>query len=113
MYMLASFDGTGSKSVTCKTQLQCSPFIRPDYFLLFYLLIDKPSYCNFLESRKKLISKKKELFYLLSLNIIFVEKNNIFFRFSLCVFESDTVKSDCPIQIFMKMMKYLKVLNRL
>ena len=27
LYMLASFDGTGSKSVTCKTALQCSLFI--------------------------------------------------------------------------------------
>ena len=28
-------------------------------------------------------------------------------RFCLCIFESDTVKSDCPVQIFRKMMKYL------
>ena len=28
-------------------------------------------------------------------------------------FESDTVKSDCPIQIFRKMIKYLKILYRL
>ena len=42
------------------------------------------------------------------LNIIcFVEKDNIFLRFCLCIFESDTVKSDCNIQIFRKMMKYL------
>ena len=27
-------------------------------------------------------------------------------RFCLCIFESDTVKSDCPIQNFRKMMKY-------
>ena len=33
----------------------------------------------------------------------FVEKNNIFLRFCLCIFESDTVKSDCYIQIFRKM----------
>ena len=39
------------------------------------------------------------LFYPLTLNIIcFVEKNNTFLRFYLCIFESDTVKSDCPIQ---------------
>ena len=30
-------------------------------------------------------------------------------RFCLCIFESDTVKSDCPVQIFKKMMKYLKI----
>ena len=26
----------------------------------------------------------------------------------MCIFESDTVKSDCPVQIFRKIMKYLK-----
>ena len=25
------------------------------------------------------------------------------------MFESDTVKSDCPVQIFRKMMKYIKI----
>ena len=34
-------------------------------------------------------------------------------RFCLCIFESDTVKSDCPVQIFRKMIKYLKILYRL
>ena len=34
-------------------------------------------------------------------------------RFCLCIFESDTVKSDCPVQIFRKMMKYLKIICRL
>ena len=33
----------------------------------------------------------------------------IFFRFSLGIFESDTVKSDCPVQIFREMMKYIKI----
>ena len=27
----------------------------------------------------------------------------------LCILESDTVKSDCPVQIFRKMMNYLKI----
>ena len=37
--------------------------------------------------------------YLPTLNIIcFIEKNDIFLRFCLCIFESDTVKSDCPMQ---------------
>ena len=46
-----------------------------------------------------IISKKIFLFYLPTLNIIcFVYKNNIFLRFSLCIFESGTVKSDCPMQ---------------
>ena len=30
--------------------------------------------------------------------ICFVKKNNTFLRFCLCIFESDTVKSDCPMQ---------------
>ena len=34
-------------------------------------------------------------------------KKKIFLRFCLCIFESDTVKSDCPVQIFRKMMKCL------
>ena len=49
---------------------------------------------------KKLISKNIFFFYFIrSLNIIcFVEKNNIILRFFLCIFENDTVKSDCPMQ---------------
>ena len=27
----------------------------------------------------------------------------------MCIFESDTVKSDCPVQIFKKMVKFLKI----
>ena len=30
-------------------------------------------------------------------------------RFCLCIFESDTVENDCPVQILKKMMKYLKM----
>ena len=73
----------------------------------FYELIYKPSYC--LESRKNnLIYKIIFLFYPQTLNIIcFVEKNDTFLRFCLCIFESDTVKSDCPVQIFRKIMKDL------
>ena len=57
--------------------------------------IYEPSYCYFPESRKK-SSKFLFLFYL---NIFcFVEKNNMFLRFCLCIFESDTVQSDCPMQ---------------
>ena len=29
--------------------------------------------------------------------------------FCLCIFDSDTIKSDCPMQIFRKIMKYLKI----
>ena len=40
---------------------------------------------------EKFISKIFFLFYLPTQNIIcFVEKNNIFLRFCLCIFESDT-----------------------
>ena len=28
--------------------------------------------------------------------LFFVEKKNILLKFCLCIFESDTVKSDCP-----------------
>ena len=50
------------------------------------------------------------LFYQPTLNIIrLVEKNNIFLRPCLCIFESDTLKSDCPVQIFRKMIKYIKI----
>ena len=50
-------------------------------------------------------------FYPPSLNIICLveKKNNIFLRFCQCIFESDTVKSDCPVQIFREMMKYIKI----
>ena len=86
-----------------------NPLIRPEFF---HLLIYKPSDCNFPESRKKikLISNIILLFYPPTLIIIcFVEKNNIFLRFCLCIFENDTVKSDCFVQIFRKMIKYLKI----
>ena len=44
------------------------------------------------------------LFYPPTLNIIFVSLKTIiyFLRVCLCIFESDTVKSDCPVQIFRK-----------
>ena len=31
----------------------------------------------------------------------------------MCIFESDTVKSDCPVQIFREIMIYLKISYRL
>ena len=44
-------------------------------------------------------SKLMFLFYPLTLNIIcFVETNKIFLSFYLCIFESDTVESDCSMQ---------------
>ena len=60
--------------------------------------------------KKKIISEIFFLFYPPTLNIIcLVEKNNIFLRFCLCIFESETLKSNCPVQIFRKMIKYLKI----
>ena len=51
---------------------------------------------------EKILNSKIILFYPLTLNnICFVEINSIFLRFCLCSF--DNVKSDCPIQIFRKM----------
>ena len=59
-----------------------------------------------------ILKKKKKkfqnyfLFYPPTINsICFIGKK---MRFCLCIFESDTVKSDCPVQIFRKMMKYYK-----
>ena len=65
---------------------------------------------NFWEGRKTISLTSKFFFiYPLTLNMIcFVEKSNIFLRFCLSVFESDTVKNDCPIQAFKKMMKNFK-----
>ena len=49
-----------------------------------------------METKKKFNFKKFFVFYRPTLNIIcFVEKKNL--RFCLCIFESDTVKSDCPV----------------
>ena len=42
-----------------------------------------------------------------------LKNNNKFLRFCLCTFESDTVKTDCPVLISRKMIKHLKVYNRL
>ena len=55
----------------------------------------------------------KMIFFILSadskLSFVSLKKNNIFLKFCLCIFESDTVKNDCPVQIFRKIMKYLKI----
>ena len=68
------------------------------------------SLCEPWESRKKSFLN---FFYPLSLNIIyFVEKDKIFLRFCLCIFESDTVKSDCPMQIFRKIVKSKSVVKK-
>ena len=64
-----------------------------------FLLVDLQTDYNFLESRKKnSFQKLFFLFYLPTLNICLVEKNNIFLMFCLCIFESDNVKSECPVQ---------------
>ena len=31
----------------------------------------------------------------------------------MCIFERETVKSDCPVQVFRKMIKYIKIKLRL
>ena len=65
----------------------------------------------FRKVEKKLISKIIFLFYLPTLNIIcLVEKNNIFLKFYLCIFQSATVKCDCPMQ---ENHEIFKDLNRL
>ena len=77
-------------------QAKSKPTEHCVYLGLIFLLVDvQPSYCNFLESRKK--KSKICVFYPPTLNIIcFVENRNIFLRFCLRIFESDTAKSDCP-----------------
>ena len=55
------------------------------------------------------------MFYPRTLNIIcFNEKNNIFLRFCLCIFDSDTIKIDCPLQeddeIFKKLIQTVGLL---
>ena len=76
-----------------------------------FLLVDlqNPLTVIFRNVEKK-TSKIIFLFYPQTLNIIYlVEKNNVFLRFCLCIFKSDTVKSDCRVQIFRKMIKYIKI----
>ena len=73
--------------------------IRPNFFL--YLLTN-PHTVLFRKVEKNI---SFSLFYPPTLCLI--EKNNIFLRICMCIFESDTVKSDCPIQTFRKMMKYI------
>ena len=64
----------------------------------------------FRKVEKKIISKIIFIFYPLTLNnISLVGKNYVYLRFCLCIFESDTGKGDCPVQIFRKMIKYLKI----
>ena len=63
------------------------------------------------------VEKNSKIFFLfhpLTLNIIcFVEKK-IFLRFGLCIFENDTVKSDCPmeenIEIFKDLIQFVGLL---
>ena len=67
-----------------------------------FLLVDLlSSYCNFPESRKKI--------YFFSICQFVLLQKKYFLWFCLCIFESDTVKSDCPVQIFRKIMKTLNI----
>ena len=69
-----------------------------------FLLVDLQTLL--LESRKKNQKFYFSYFYLPTLNIIcFIKKIELLSVF----FESDTAKSDGPVQIFRKMMKYLKI----
>ena len=56
-----------------------------------------------------LFRKVEKKIKLLKLFLYLFEINNIFLRFCLCIFESDTVKTDCPVQIFRRLIKYLKI----
>ena len=59
-----------------------------------------------------IISKFCFPFYLPTLNFIcFVEKDNIFLRFCLIIFESDTVKSEYPMQENYEIFKDLNLIQ--
>ena len=66
-------------------------------------MFDKPSYCNIPEGRGGGGANFYFLynFYPPTLNIICFTGQKLFLRFCLCIFKSDTVKSDCPVQIFL------------
>ena len=77
--------------------------VRPKFFLLVDLRTLLLYFFWKVGKKNKIQFLKFFLLYPPTLNIIcFDEKNNIFLRFCLCIFESDTVKSDCPVQIFRK-----------
>ena len=74
----------------------------------FFLFVDLETLLLQFCGKQKEKNLNNFLFYRPTLNIIcFVEKNHIFLSFCLCIFESDTVKSDCP--FFRKIMKDLKI----
>ena len=89
----------------------CNCALRPEFFLLVDL---RTLLLYFPESRKKVkfIFKSFFFYFICRLNIFCLVKKFFFWRFSLCIFESDTVKSDCPVQILRKMMKYIKIKYR-
>ena len=62
---------------------------------------------EFPESREK--NSKIISYFIRRLLILFVslKNNNIFMRLCLCIFESNTVKSDCPMQENYKIFKDL------
>ena len=74
-----------------------------------FLLVDLQTLLLLFSGKYKKRFLKIFLYFIRCLKILFVflKENNIFLRFCLCIFEGDTVKSDCPAQIFRKMMKYL------
>ena len=79
-----------------------------------FLLVDlQTPYCNFLEITKNLVFFLFYLTFILSddskcyLYLICIVEFFLFLRFCLCIYESDTVKSNFPVMIFRKMMKYL------
>ena len=57
----------------------------------------------------KILISKIIFYYIRRLYMLFVSLIFFILKFFLCIFESDTVKSDCPVRIFRKMMKYFKI----
>ena len=65
-------------------------------------LIYKRSYWNFPESRKKYNLVSNIIFFILT-----ADSKYCLFRWKKN--ESDTVKSECPVQVFRKIVNYLKI----
>ena len=90
----------------------CSNFsLTPIYQGFVWERIYKLILCFWKVGKNKILFLKLSFLFRPTALIVFVslKKNNIFLRFCLCIFESDTFKSECPVQIFRKVMKNLKI----
>ena len=82
-----------------------STSIRPDFFISWFT-----NHPTIIFRKVEKLNNFFNYFYILpadSKYYLFRWEKNIFLRFCLCMFESDTVKRDCPVQMFRKMTKCL------